>query len=180
MKAIRISIQSSLRICLSVFVMSIITMTITAQTYSNKVSIGIGALYERGFDATISAEHQSKNHNAWEYFINGYLKWKECEDCGHVCSDSFWKNYNTWSVGAAYKPCVYTGRNNHGNLRIGLSAGSNTDEFLGGVHVGYEHNYILKKGLTIFWQAKCDCIIPDTEDLFRTGIVIGIKLPTSK
>ena len=155
-------------------------MTATAQTYSNKISIGIGALYERGLDATISAEHQTKNHNAWEYFLNGYLKWKECETCGHVCPDSFWKNYNTWSIGAAYKPCVYTGRNNHGNLRIGLSGGSDTDEFLGGVHVGYEHNYILKKGFALYWQVKCDCILPEREDLFRTGIVIGIKLPTSK
>ena len=168
------------RIIKVITLMLLVAISATAQTYSNKISIGIGALYERGLDATISAEHQTNNHYAWEYFLNGYLKWKECETCGHVCPDSFWKNYNTWSIGAAYKPCVYTGRNNHGNLRIGLSAGSDTDEFLGGVHVGYEHNYILKKGFALYWQVKCDCILPEREDLFRTGIVIGIKLPTSK
>lgn len=43
-----------------------------AQSNSNRISLGVGALYERGFDATLSVEHETKNHNAWEYFLNGY------------------------------------------------------------------------------------------------------------
>ena len=48
---------------------------------------------------------------------------------------------------------------------------------LGGIHVGYEHSYALRKGWKLFWQAKCDLMIKG-EDLFRTGIVIGVKIPT--
>ena len=82
------------------------------------------------------------------------------------------------SVGVAYKPCVWRGRNNYGNLRIGASAGSNTDKFLGGIHVGYEHNYALRRGWVLYWQAKCDLMLPDRKDLFRTGVTLGFKIPT--
>ena len=75
-----------------------------AQSHSDRISIGVGALYQRGLDATISWEHETRYHNAWEYFVNGYIKWDECASCGHVCPESFWNNYRTWGVGAAYKP----------------------------------------------------------------------------
>ena len=75
-----------------------------------------------------------------------------------------------------YKPCVARGRNHHGNMRIGASAGSDTDRFLGGIHLGYEQNYTLRHGWKLFWQVKTDVMIKG-EDLFRTGIVLGVKLP---
>ena len=108
-----------------------------------------------------------------------YRRSKENEkwDCGHVCPESFWNHYNTWGVGTAYKPCVFRSRNHHGNLRLGGSLGSDRNRVLGGIHMGYEHSYALRKGWELFWQAKCDLMIKG-EDLFRTGIVIGVKIPT--
>lgn len=44
-----------------------------AQSHSDRISVGAGALYQRGLDATISWEHETRYHNAWEYFINGYI-----------------------------------------------------------------------------------------------------------
>ena len=61
-----------------------------AQSHSDRISVGAGALYQRGLDATISWEHETRYHNAWEYFINGYIKWDECASCGPVCPESFW------------------------------------------------------------------------------------------
>ena len=46
------------------------------------------------------------------------------------------------------------------------------------VHAGYEHNYSLRKGWQIYWQVKTDLCI-NGKDLFRTGIVLGFKIPTS-
>ena len=151
------------------------TATSFAQRNSNRVSVGVVCLYERGLDLTVAYEHETQYHNAWEYFANGYIKWDECESCGHVCPDSFWKNYRSYGFGVAYKPCVNRGRNHHGNLRLGASAGSDTDRFLGGIHLGYEHNYAMRGGWKIFWQVKTDLMIKG-EDLFRTGIVLGVKL----
>lgn len=47
---------------------------------------------------------------------------------------------------------------------------------LAGIHVGYEHNYVLRSGCTLFWQVKSDMMIKGA-DLLRTGIVLGVKLP---
>lgn len=151
------------------------TVTAFAQRNDNRISLGVGCLYERGLNLTVAYEHETQYHNAWEYFVGGYIKWDECKSCDHVCPDSFWKNYRSYSFGFAYKPCVNRSRNHHGNLRLGASAGSDTDRFLGGIHLGYEHNYAMRDGWKIFWQVKTDLMIKG-DDLFRTGIVLGVKL----
>ena len=138
--------------------------------------LAVGASYERGLDATLSIERELKYHNAWEFFFTGYLQWDDDPLAGHVTKHSFWHSYNTWSVGLAYKPCVSRGRNHHGNLRLGASCGSDLDEFIGVVHVGYEHSYALMGGWELFFQLKEDVAIC-AKDLFRTGVALGVKVP---
>ncbi|MCC8175636.1 MAG: hypothetical protein LIO91_04315, partial [Bacteroidales bacterium] len=107
----------------------------------SRLMLGTGLMYPNTWEATVSYEKETSYYNAWEFFANGALKWSECESCGHVCPDTFWRGYRTWGVGAAYKPCVSRGRNHHSNLRIGASLGSDLDEFLGYLHFGYEQVY---------------------------------------
>lgn len=140
------------------------------------VNLTAGLLYPKTMDATLSYEAESKYHNAWEFFMNGAVQWDDCSSCGHVCAESFWKNYLTWGIGTAYKPCVYRWRNTIGRVRIGASLGSNTDNFVGGIHLGYEHNYALRGGWRLFWQMKGDCLI-NNHDLFRVGAAIGVAIP---
>lgn len=78
--------------------------------------------------------------------------------------------------GVAYKPCMTRGRNHYGSLRIGASAGSDMNKFLGGLHFGYEHNYVLRAGWTLYWQVKSDVMIKGA-DVLRAGVVLGVKLP---
>lgn len=138
--------------------------------------VSTGLYYERGLDATLSVERETKYHNAWEFFLTGYLKWETDEVAGHVTKKSFWNSYNTWCAGVACKPCVSRGRNRHGNLRLGASFGSDTDHFIAIIHVGYEHSYALKGGWALFWQVKEEVAIC-ARDLFRTGGAVGIKVP---
>lgn len=149
-----------------------------AQNNSSRVGLGVGVLWEKGMDATVFWEYETRYHHAWEVFANGYLKWDDCQTCDKICSDSFWRNYNTWGIGLAYKPCIIRSRNKYGSMRIGASAGSNTEKFLAGLHFGYEQNYVLRHGWQLYWQAKVDVMIPNREDVFRTGITIGLKIPT--
>ena len=165
-----------LALVVAVFVLS---ATTSAQNSTGRISVGVGLLYENGLDATIAYEWEIKHHNAWEFFANGYLKWDECATCGHICPESFWNNYRSYGFGAAYKPCVSRGRNHHGNLRLGGSLGSDRHHLLGGIHAGYEHSYSLRKGWQVYWQVKTDLMISG-RDLFRTGVAIGIKIPTGK
>ena len=163
------------RILLS-FALLLVAATGKAQVHGNRLSFGAGALYERGFDATLSVEHETKHHNAWEYFGNAYIKWDEDEKAGHVTMDSFWHDYFTWGLGIAYKPCVVRTRNKYGSVRLGGSLGSDTHEVVGWVNLGYEHNYVLRHGWHLYWQVKSDICI-NGEDLFRSGIVLGLKFP---
>lgn len=142
----------------------------------SRIGIGMGILYDKGLEATISYEVEGGNHHAWEFFANGYLQWDECKSDNHVCPQSFWHGERNWLIGAAYKPCVVRGKNHYGSLRIGASAGSNLHKFIGAAHLGYEHNYRLKGGWQFFWQAKADVVIK-SGDLIRPGIALGIKFP---
>ena len=146
-------------------------LSANAQRGSGRLSLGVGLLYKNGMDMTLAYEHEM-----WEFFANGYLQWTECGSCDHICPESFWKNYRSYGFGVAYKPCVARGRNHYGSLRIGASVGSNTEKFLGGLHFGYEYNYVLRSGWTLYWQVKSDMIIKGA-DLLRTGVVLGVKLP---
>ena len=58
--------------------------------------------------------------------------------------------------GVAYKPCVIRGRNHHGNIRISGMAGSDTEKFVGGGSVGYEHSYTLHNDWEVFFLVKED------------------------
>lgn len=149
---------------------------VSASDGEKLIQVGTGLLYQRGWDVTIGVEQETRYHNAWEYFGNVYLKWEDCSSCGHICPESFWKSYRALGVGAAYKPSVVRTRNSVGRIRLGASVGSDRDEFLGGVHVGYEHNYAMRSGLVLFWQVKSDLMI-NGKDLFRTGLVLGVKFP---
>ena len=154
-----------------------VTSNLHAQSSNNNhLLMSVGALHERGFDATIAYEHEARYHHAWEYFATYYVKYEEDPSVGHVTPDSFWHSYNTWHIGIVYKPCISRGRNRHGNVRIGASGGSDLNQFRGGIHIGYEHSYALTHRWELFFQVKEDVIIQG-EDLFRTGIVGGVKIP---
>lgn len=153
-----------------------IFLSASAQRNSGRLSLGAGLLYKNGAEMTLAYEHEMNYRHIWEFFANGYLQWSDCRICGHICPESFWKNYRTWGIGAAYKPCVIRGRNHYGSLRLGASGGSDTEKFVAGIHLGYEHSYVLRSDWTFYWQVKNDVIIRGA-DLFRTGVALGIKLP---
>ena len=87
-----------------------------------------GLLYKNGMDITLAYEHEMNYRHMWEFFVNGYLQWAECASCGHICPESFWRNYRSYGFGVAYKPCMTRGRNHYGSLRIGASAGSDMNK----------------------------------------------------
>ena len=100
-----------LALAVAVFTLSV---TASAQRNTGRLSLGAGLLYRNGMDLTLAYEHETNYNNAWEFFANGYLQWKDCETCGHICPESFWRNYRSYGFGVAYKPCVVRGRNHYG------------------------------------------------------------------
>ena len=87
-----------LALAVAVFTLSV---TASAQRNTGRLSLGAGLLYRNGMDLTLAYEHETNYNNAWEFFANGYLQWKDCETCGHICPESFWRNYRTYGFGVA-------------------------------------------------------------------------------
>lgn len=147
-----------------------------AQTHGDHLMLGLGASYPSGLEANLAYEHETDYHSAWEYWGSYYIKYEKDPEVGHITNDSFWHNYNTWLLGIAYKPCVSRGRNYHGNLRIGGSGGSDLEKGIGAINLGYEHTYNLYNGWSVYFQLKEDIVFRG-QDAFRTGVVIGMKVP---
>ena len=145
------------------------TVLARAQDNSNRIGVGVGAFYRPAASATLFWEHETRYHNAWEFFATGSLKLDDLEDLG--------ANYRCWGVGAAWKPCVFRARNRYGSARIGVSLGAAPTDFLAGIHAGWQHSYALKGGWQFFWQAGVDLMLPKRDDLFRAVAGIGVKLP---
>ena len=152
---------------------------VQAQSNNNYLTLGIGAFLEGAVDATVAYEHSTRNHNSWEFFGSYYVQYEDDPVAGHITKQSFWHSYNSWHLGICYKPCVSRGRNHHGNVRIGATCGSDLSDFIGGIHLGYEHTYALYRGWEVFFQIKENVIIPRSSDLFRTGVCVGVKIPLS-
>ena len=72
------------------FCMLLTSMMVQAQSNGNRLSVGVGALYEKGFDASLAVEHETQNHNAWEYFANGYVKYSKDELFGRIIAHGAW------------------------------------------------------------------------------------------
>ena len=145
------------------------TVLARAQDNSNRIGVGVGAFYRPAASATLFWEHETRYHNAWEFFATGSLKLDDLEDLG--------ANYRCWGVGAAWKPCVFRARNRYGSARIGVSLGAAPTDFLAGIHSGWQHSYALRKGWGFYWQAGVDVMLPRRDDLFRVGAGIGFKMP---
>ena len=145
------------------------TVLARAQDNSNRIGVGVGAFYRPAASATLFWEHETRYHNAWEFFATGSLKLDDLEDLG--------ANYRCWGVGAAWKPCVFRARNRYGSARIGVSLGAAPTDFLAGIHAGWQHSYALRKGWQFYWQAGVDVMLPRRDDLFRVGAGVGIKMP---
>ena len=45
-----------------------------AQSHGNHLMLGVGGSYPQGVETTLSYEHETDYHNAWEYFGIMYLK----------------------------------------------------------------------------------------------------------
>ena len=145
------------------------TVLARAQDNSNRIGMGVGGFYRPAASATLFWEHETRYHNAWEFFATGSMKLDNLEDIG--------SNYRFWGVGAAWKPCVYRARNRYGSARIGVSLGAAPTDFLAGIHAGWQHSYALRRGWQFYWQAGVDLMLPKRDDLIRVGAGIGIKTP---
>lgn len=59
--------MSMRRIVLALVAIVAFAITGKAQSNSDRLSLGVGCLYQNGLDFTLSYEHEGKYHHAWEF-----------------------------------------------------------------------------------------------------------------
>lgn len=147
-----------------------------AQSRGNRLCLEAGAFTGNGLGTTLFYERETRHHNAFEVSLDGYLEYADCQSCGHVCPESFWKEYNTFMCGVAWKPCVLLRKNTWGSLKIGTGIGTDRDDLIGAIQLGYERNYALRRDCIFFWQVRSDFMF-GARRLLRPGLEIGFKIP---
>ncbi len=158
-----------MRRILMIAVVLLSTVLARAQDNSNRIGVGVGAFYRPAASASLFWEHETRYHNAWEFFAAGSLKLDNIEDLE--------ANYRCWGVVAAWQPCGFRARHRYGSARIGVSLGAAPTDFLAGIHAGWQHSYALRRGWQFYWNAGVDVMLPRRDDLFRFGAGVGIKMP---
>ena len=111
-----------------------------AQDNTNRIGVGLGGYYRPAASMTLFWEHETRYHNAWEFFAEGRVLFHgDLSQLSQVSQiwDSAGKQ---WGVGAAWKPCVYRARNRYGSARIGVTLGAAPTDFLAGIHAGWQHS----------------------------------------
>ena len=163
-----------MRRILMIAVVLLSTVLVKAQDNSNRIGVGLGGFYRPAASTTLFWEHETRYHNAWEFFVEGRLLFPV--DLSQV-SQLWDSSGKQWGVGAAWMPCLFRARNSYGSARIGVSLGAAPADFLAGIHAGWQHSYALRRGWQFYWQAGVDVMLPKRDDLFRVGAGVGIKMP---
>lgn len=135
-----------------------------------------GVLYPRIMNVTLSYDKETRYHNAWEFYVDYSTQWNDCETCGKVCKDSFWKSRYALGVGGAYKPAVRRGKNNVGRVRMGLDLGTNTRDFAMGIELGYEHVWAFRSGVQLVLQQKNEFTFWG-KPFLKNGLLVGVRIP---
>ncbi len=163
-----------MRKLLMVAVLLMTAVMAKAQDNTNRIGVGLGGYYSPAASKTLFWEHETRYHNAWEFYAEGNLLFRN----GFSQVSQLWDSAGKqWGLGAAWKPCVYRARNRYGSARIGVTLGAAPTDFLAGIHVGWQHSYALRKGWQLYWLAGVDLMLPKRYDLFCVGAGIGFKMP---
>lgn len=140
------------------------------------VGFQAGLMYPGVLNGVLSVDFETRYHNAFEFYIDAFTEWKDCQDCGKVCKESFWKSNYALGVGAAYKPVVHRSRNSVGRFRIGADIGTCSREFALGIEAGYEYVWTFKNNVQFVLQQKNELTFWG-RPTWKFGGMVGFRLP---
>ena len=141
-----------------------------------RVGLASGVYWPGVLGATLSVDHETRYHNAWEFYLDAFTKWEECPDCGKVCRQSFWKSRYGLGVGVAYKPAVHRTRNSVGRVRMGADIGTSNRSFSLGVELGYEYVWTFRNRTQVVLQQKNEVTFWGLPR-WRFGGMVGFRIP---
>ncbi len=135
----------------------------------SRISVNAGVFAPYTLDATVGYERPSGFGHSWCIFAEAGNHWQT------PACHMFWKKY-FWDGGIEYKHRVVRYKN--GSLRLfgGAYCGADVKKFFFGCDLGIEYNYTFANNWQFTVSQKNNFNFLHG-DLFRNGIMIGIKIP---
>lgn len=133
------------------------------------ITVNVGILAPYTLDATIGYEHPLNTHSSIEVYGEVGNHWRT-----PVCHN-FWKGW-FWDGGAIYKHRLAKFKNGSFKALGGLQTGLVVKKYFFGIELGFEYEYVFRNNwaLSIRQKNTVNFLHGDT---FRTGGLIGIKIP---
>lgn len=135
----------------------------------NHITFNAGYMIPYTLNANIGYEYETENGHAYEVFGELGDHWQT-----PVCHN-FWKGYY-WDGGAVYKHQLKRLKN--GSFRVfgGVHCGAEQKHFFLGIRAGFEYNYVFQNNWE-FSVTQLNTVNFLKGDLFRNGLMVGIKIP---
>lgn len=134
----------------------------------NRFTVNAGFLFPATLDATVGYEYNFSYGRAFEVF-------GELGNHRKVGEGQFWKGY-FWNGGLLYKYQLKRFKNSNFSFRAGPVLGAVQKEFFLGLEAGFEYDYVFANGIELSLIQKNNvCFLHG--DLFRNGLMVGIKIP---
>lgn len=139
------------------------------------VGVGAGFLFNSTLNTQVTLEKELRNRNAMAFFMEAGDKWHRDPVCGKVCRDVFW-DYYYWGGGVEYKWALTQGRNSALRLVAGAELGSYRRDIFTAAEANFEWFYSFYNGIQLSITQKNQFSLLNG-DMFRNGLLIGIKIP---
>lgn len=138
-------------------------------------TVNAGFLFNSTLNASFGYERELSYSDAVEVFGEIGDRWHKDPVCGHVCDESFWKDYY-WGGGVLYKKQLRRFKNASLRLRIGPECGAHTGDYFFALEGGLEFNYVFPNRMqfSVIQKNQVGFFHGDT---FRNGIMIGLRCP---
>ena len=138
-------------------------------------NLNAGFLFNSTLNATFGYERELSYSDAVELFGEMGNRWRKDPVCGHVCDESFWKDYY-WGGGVLYKKQLRRFKNSTLRFRIGPECGAHTGDYFFAVEGSLEFNYVFPNRMqfSVIQKNQVGFFHGDT---FRNGIILGLKCP---
>lgn len=141
-------------------------VSIGASAQDGKLAVNAGFLFPSTLNATIGYERPLSYGNAVELYGEAGTHWQEKD---------FWKGYY-WDGGIVYKHRLVRYKNGMLRFRFGPQFGAVQKRFFIGLEGGFEYSYVFRNGWEFALIQKNNVNFLHG-DMFRNGLLLGIKVP---
>ncbi|MFL0137679.1 hypothetical protein [Tenacibaculum maritimum] len=148
---------------LLVVLIVLISYSSYAQTGFKHISIQYGMTYEKSTNIEIGLDFNRKYFNTWTLFFSHYKKNEDATG-----------NFENSTVGFYYSQNLIASKNNFLNLKMGSSAGTNSENFIIDIILGLEYNYSFSRNLKFSLFLKNNAMF-NANPVFRHALLAGLK-----